>query len=75
MPLLTAIFTFANTALLVWSQVRLQHLKDHVNGMRLQALADAEERGRGQALSGGVVATSARGGIERRARDLTDPES
>lgn len=60
-PLLTALFTFANTALLVWNQVRLQHLKKRVNGMYLQSLADAEERGRGQALTGGVVARSVPG--------------
>jgi hypothetical protein len=62
-PLLTALFTFANTALLVWSQMRIRRLKEHVNGMRLQALADAEERGRAQALSGGVVAMSVPRGI------------
>lgn len=63
-PLLTAIFTFANTALLVWAQMRFERLKEHVNGMRLQALADAEARGRSQALTGGIVAMHAQGSSE-----------
>lgn len=63
-PLLTALFTFANTALLVWSQLRLEHLKNRVNGMYLQTLADAEHRGRVQAASGGLAAMSAPRGSE-----------
>jgi len=57
-PVIAAAFTLANTVLLVWNQIRVEHLRKRVNGMYLQSLASAEDRGRAQALTGGVVAMS-----------------
>lgn len=49
-PAITALLTLVNTAILVLQHRRLGGVKEKVNGMYLQTLADAEMRGRGQAV-------------------------
>jgi hypothetical protein len=58
LPALTALLTLLNTCLVFWNGRRMHQMHRKVNGMYLQSLAAAEERGRAQALTGGVVAMS-----------------
>jgi hypothetical protein len=55
-PVLTALFTLANTALLVFSARHTREIHRKVNGLYMQTLADAEERGRVSALTSGASA-------------------
>jgi hypothetical protein len=58
LPAVTALLTLLNTCLVFWNGRRMHQMHRRVNGMYLQTLADAEARGREQALTGGVVAMS-----------------
>jgi hypothetical protein len=56
-PAITAFFTLANTIILVWNHRKVSGVKQQVNGMKWQLLADAENRGRQQALSDAQIET------------------
>lgn len=46
LPAVTALLTLANTIVLFFMTHQTRSIRRHVNGMQLQLLADAEERGR-----------------------------
>lgn len=68
-PLATALLTLLNTVLMILNRRKLHRVEKRTNGMQLQLLAEAERRGRREALIGeqeGVLpdeprATSAQG--------------
>jgi hypothetical protein len=55
-PVVTAALTLINTVILVWNQQKVRQIRDHVDGMHLQLLAEAERRGRRSALRGAARA-------------------
>lgn len=73
LPFLTALVTLINTYMLVHNSRRLGQMKERVNGMYLQSLAEAERRGRRQQARAlgvapdGIVAAPARRNRRRRA--------
>jgi hypothetical protein len=50
LPAITALFTLINTLVLAWNHRQVRKLRSKVNGMYLQTLADAEQRGRENAM-------------------------
>ncbi len=46
LPAVTAALTLCNTIVLWWVSQRTAEIRRHVNGMKLQLVQDAEERGR-----------------------------
>lgn len=50
LPAITAALTLANTLLLFLMNRQSRQIRRHVNGMQLQLLAEAERRGRREAL-------------------------
>jgi hypothetical protein len=50
-PAITAALTLVNTVILVWNQRHFAQLRENVNGMKYQLLAEAEQRGRRQVLN------------------------
>jgi hypothetical protein len=72
LPAITALFTLINTLVLAWNHRQVRKLRSKVNGMYLQTLADAEQRGRENAMLREAVrpvepaATSVQSHTERR---------
>ena len=73
LPVLTALFTLVNTLVLAWNHRQVRSLRAKVNGMYMQTLADAEQRGRLDAETRGAAAIVEPGARSARARSERPP--